>query len=165
MHLYHSRGDFLFLLLIIFFFLCGYSHPSFSHPTPIDDLMRPKVQLLSRNPIRAVVTIQPRENLSSATIETPNNSEGEIVQCEFGVLVANQIYQCSVVGRANSNEAAFSINVNGVIVEQDGQRHFSSRGFSITNPTFDLDAFRAERRQEALKRRSAGRPEKVLNKD
>jgi hypothetical protein len=120
-----------------------------AHPTPVDDLMRPRLKVLSRSPMSVIVTIQPRENLSSATVETPNNIGGPLIQCAFGSLVANQSYECRLQGAVDADEPAFTIKVNGVITEQSGGRHFSSRSFAVTNPSFDRERFRAERREEA----------------
>lgn len=119
------------------------------HPTPVDDLLRPRLKVLSRSPISVLVTIQPRENLSSATIETPNNVGGPLVQCAFGSLVANQSYECRLQGAVAADEPAFTIKVNGTVTESSGSQHFSSRSFAVSNPSFDRDLFRAERREEA----------------
>lgn len=127
----------------------------FAHPSPVDDLMRPRVEVLSRAPMTLRVTVRPKINMSSATIETPNNALGAVVQCQFGALVADQEYECRVLGSVGVTESALSVVVNGIFVESDGHRHLSSRSLSIANPFFDIEKFRAERRREASEKRPA----------
>ena len=148
--------------VLIMGFLAGISLSSFSHPLPNDDLLRPKIKVLSKNPMSIVVSLRPRENVSEVSIETPNNAGGRLVQCALGALVKDQDYECRVAGFADTSEAVFSISVKGIFLEADGHRHLSSRSFSITNPRFDLEEFRAERRQEAQGSRAAGKTERVL---
>jgi hypothetical protein len=133
----------------------------FSHPLPDDDLLRPKIQVVSMQPMSIVITLKPRENVSAVSVETPNNLGGRLVQCALGALVKDQDYECRVSGFADSSEAVFSISVNGVVLDADGHRHLSTRNFSITNPRFDVEDFRAERRREAQAALAAGRTERA----
>jgi hypothetical protein len=130
------------------------SGAAFPHPTPMDDLLRPEIKVTSRLPLTVIVTIRPRENLTSATVETPNNLSGPMVQCDFGALVADQTYRCDVTGTVATYEPVFAINVTGVMVEPDGHRHLSNRALAISNPAFDSGEFRA-RQADAAKRASA----------
>ena len=127
---------------------------AWSHPTPMDDLLRPEIRVTSRAPLTLVVTLRPRVNLASATVETPNNASGVIVQCEYGSLVADQTYQCNVTGSASSVEAVLAVNVNGILMADDGHRHFSSRALAVPNPEFDAAEFIA-RQIDASKRAAA----------
>lgn len=144
-----ERLRFAMILALASFVTLSSIEPAVSHPTPVDDLLRPRLKVLSRSPMSVVVTIQPRENLSSATIETPNNVGGSLVQCTFGSLVADQSYECRLQGAVAANEPAFTIKVNGTVTESSGSQHFSSRSFAVTNPSFDKERFRAERREES----------------
>ena len=125
-----------------------------AHPTPTDDLLRPEIRVTSRAPLSLVVTLRPRVNLASATVETPNNASGVIVQCEYGSLVADQTYQCNVTGSASSVESVLAVNVNGVLTADDGHQHFSSRALAVPNPQFDAAEFKA-RQIDASRRASA----------
>jgi hypothetical protein len=118
------------------------------HPIQVDDLLRPKLTVISRNPIVLRATITPRENVREVTVETPNNSTGEKIQCEFGALVANQSYECRIQGEAELTDPVFTVRFNGVIVTH-GEEHLSSRSLSISNPRFDRQAFLSERKQVA----------------
>jgi len=144
--------------------LCLWSQSVSAHPTPVDDLLRPEVRVITRSPLSLRVTLRPRENVLSATVETPGNLDGRVLQCEFGALVAGQIYECRVSGAADIANPAFAITVNGVLVAPDGHRHYSSRGLSVPNPNFDLERYRAERRREAAELKSAGLTERVVPK-
>jgi len=118
------------------------------HPIQVDDFLQPKLTVISRNPIVLRATITPRENVREVTVETPNNSTGEKIQCEFGVLVANQSYECRIQGQAELTDPVFTVRFNGVIVTH-GEEHLSTRSLSIPNPRFDRQAFLTERKQVA----------------
>lgn len=118
------------------------------HPIQVDDLLQPKLTVISRNPIVLKATITPRENVREVTVETPNNSTGKLMQCEFGTLVANQTYECRIQGEAESVEPVFTVRFNGVILTR-GTEHLSSRSLSVSNPNFDREAFLSERIQAA----------------
>jgi hypothetical protein len=143
---------------LVFYLLSSYVN---AHPMPIDDLLRPEIRVITREPFDVRVILRPRANVASATVETPNNANGRLLQCEFGALVANQIYECRVTGAAGAADPAFAINVNGVLVESDGHSHYSSRGLAVPNPNFDLERYRSERRREAAELKTAGRTERT----
>ncbi|MBM4231684.1 MAG: hypothetical protein FJ184_13275 [Gammaproteobacteria bacterium] len=130
-----------------------------AHPTPVDDLVRPVVKVVSRSPLVLVVSVTPRQAVSSVSVETPNNLNGPLVQCAFGALVEGQKYECSVTGAAASSEASFAVNVNARVVGSDGHEHFSSRSLSVSNPSFDIEEFQAQRRRETAQTRSVGKTE------
>ena len=121
---------------------CTLVATAWSHPTPTDDLLRPEIRVTSRVPLSLVVTLRPRVNLISATVETPNNVAGASMQCEYGALVENQTYQCNVTGAAAPADSVLAVNVTGIVVEADGHRHLSSRSLAVPNPQFDSEEFR-----------------------
>lgn len=141
--------------------LASASTAAFTHPMPVDDLLRPKLELISRSPLTVLVTIKPRQNAAAATVETPNNLEGRVTQCEFGSLVAEQTYECRFTGAAAAQEAVLAINVNGVFRAQDGHQHLSSRSLSVVNPAFNLAEFREARRREAASRTAEMQPRRI----
>jgi hypothetical protein len=130
-----------------------------AHPMPVDDLVRPVVKVVSRSPLVVVVTVTPRRAVSSVSIETPNNLNGPLVQCELGALVEGQKYECRVTGAAASSESSFAINVNARVVGSDGHEHVSSRSLSVSNPRFDIAEFQAQRRRETEQTRNVGKTE------
>jgi hypothetical protein len=130
-----------------------------AHPTPVDDLVRPVVKVFSRSPLVVVVSVTPRQAVSSVSIETPNNVNGPLVQCELGALVEGQKYECRVTGAAASSESSFAINVNARVVGSDGHEHISSRSLSVSNPSFDIGEFQAQRRRETAQTRNVGKTE------
>lgn len=132
-----------------------------AHPTPVDDLVRPVVKVVSRSPLVVVVSVTPRRAVSSISIETPNNVNGPLVQCDLGALVAGQKYECRFTGAAASSESSFAINVNARVVGADGHEHVSSRSLSVSNPRFDIAEFQAQRRRETEQTRGVGKTEPV----
>jgi hypothetical protein len=152
---HRMAGYFPFLVASFF------AHPSGrAHTLPTDDLLRPQIRVLSQSPISILVTLKPKQDVSEVSIETPNNVSGPLVQCSFGKLVKDQIYTCRLSGSADSSDPVFAVVAIAVAVEADGHRHLSSRSFSVNNPVFNIDEFRAERRQEAKAAKSAGRAER-----
>ena len=133
------------LLLMV---LVAIIDPALSHPIKTDDLLRPKIDVISLNPMVIRAIFRPRENLSAATVETPNNLSGRLMQCEFGMLVANQTYECRLQGSALTSEPVFTVRFVGVL-QMHGRQHFSSRSLSIDNPDFDRQKFSRERKELA----------------
>jgi hypothetical protein len=149
------------VFIALLWFLQG-AKVAVAHPMAEDNLLRPVVRVISRAPIVLGVVLRPEIGVSSATVETPTGgSGGSQVKCKFEGLVSGQEYRCTFSASVNSSEPVISVVINGILVATDGHRHLSSRGFSVKNPNFDLDDFRAERRRESLESRSAGRVELV----
>jgi hypothetical protein len=142
----------------------GYAVVALAHPTPVDDLMRPTVRVVSQTPLVIEVQVNPRVTVSDVRIETPNNLSGVSLQCQIGTVVANQKYSCQVSGSAAKTDTTFAVVVSGRVKEQDGHQHFSSRSLSVINPDFDAELFRAEQRQERLERRLGGKIDTVSPK-
>ena len=140
----------------------GFDLSAEAHPTPVDDLMRPTLRVVSRSPLVVEVQVNPRVTVSDVRIETPNNLSGVSLQCRVGSVVANQKYSCQVSGAASKTDTTFAVVVTGLVTESDGHQHFSSRSLSVINPDFDVELFRAEQRQERLERRSGGKVDTVL---
>jgi hypothetical protein len=99
--------------------------------------------------------------VNSVSIETPNNLNGRLVQCELGALVEGQRYECRVTGTAASSESSFAINVNARVVAADGHAHVSSRSLSVSNPNFDIDDFQSQRKRETEQTRNVGKTEPI----
>jgi hypothetical protein len=142
----------------------GYVVVALAHPTPVDDLMRPTVRVVSQTPLVIEVQVKPRVTVSDVRIETPNNLSGVSLQCQIGAVVANQKYSCQVSGSASKTDTTFAVVVSGRVTEPDGHQHFSSRSLSVVNPAFDVELFRAEQRQERSERRSGGKIDVVSPK-
>ena len=141
--------------------VCFLCRLAFSHPIQEDDLLQPKLKIVSRSPMTIIVTLKPRINVSDVRIETPDNSDGKLVQCPLGALVKDQDYECTVTGVVGNGSPVFTVSINGVVIEPDGHRHLSSRSFAVNNPQFDVEQFRAERRREAQAALAAGRTERA----
>ena len=155
------RAKSSFILLLASSVSLGYCVSALAHPTPVDDLMRPSIRVVSRSPLVVEVQVNPRVAASDVRVETPNNLSGVSLQCVIGSVVANQKYSCEVSGAAPKTDTTFAVVVTGRVTESDGHQHFSSRSLSVINPDFDVELFRAEQRQERLERRSGGKIDTV----
>jgi hypothetical protein len=113
------------------------------------------ISVANVDPVRATINLHPRVAFKAVTIELPNALGGAVKACDFGSLVAGQIYRCTVNGAVADDDTGLVIAISGTrAIPIPGHDDLSYKAFTVPNPRYNPLA-QAQRKTEQLRKRAA----------
>lgn len=112
------------------------------------------ISVVSVDPVRATINLQPRIAFKDVTVELPNALGGAVRACDFGSLIAGQTYRCSVSGSVADDDTGLVIAISGTrAIPVAGHDDLSYKAFTIPNPRYNA-LVQTQRKTEQLRKRA-----------